>query len=306
MACFVQAAYLLELDRQERIAAEKALAPNWWLPFKYKLSRTLRDRRDGSIFGAILEWERSVTQPIRPSGAPRAVLAIRGTLFNIKNIRMDLTDDLRFAAWESLTGSVRFKIALDAMKSLVKNFGSSDVCIAGHSLGAGFAFQIGKLLAADGIIVEAHLYNPPSISVARSIINIREDVVSMFKGLAAKLPFGTSSRDTSVVDPNTAAAPNNRWIPHLYVNHCDYVCCLYTAGPTNGNKEKNKKVAAPASSTNVVVKLFITYKNNQKFFDAHALKQWWADDFTLKNFADNSPLINRQLKSLYQLPRRLK
>ncbi|GAB2228735.1 hypothetical protein Drorol1_Dr00022860 [Drosera rotundifolia] len=32
MACFVQAVYLLEIDRQENRTEEKALAPKWWLP----------------------------------------------------------------------------------------------------------------------------------------------------------------------------------------------------------------------------------------------------------------------------------
>ncbi|GAB2223485.1 hypothetical protein Droror1_Dr00017626 [Drosera rotundifolia] len=33
---------------------ENALAPEWWLPFKYKLVQTLTDERDGSISGRYL------------------------------------------------------------------------------------------------------------------------------------------------------------------------------------------------------------------------------------------------------------
>lgn len=89
IACFIQAVYLLELDRQEnRSNKENALAPKWWIPFKYKLVQTLIDERDGSIFGAILEWDRSAAMAdlvlIRPSGAPRAVLALRGTLLKAR------------------------------------------------------------------------------------------------------------------------------------------------------------------------------------------------------------------------------
>ncbi|KAI3836202.1 hypothetical protein MKX03_028181, partial [Papaver bracteatum] len=110
MACFIQAVYLLELDRQENRPPESALAPKWWKPFKYKLSQTLTDERDGSIFGAVLEWDRSAALTdfilIRPSGAPKAVLALRGTLLKGPTIRRDIEDDLRFLAWESLKGSV--------------------------------------------------------------------------------------------------------------------------------------------------------------------------------------------------------
>ena len=177
MACFIQAAYLLELDRQENRTAEDALAPKWWLPFKYKLTQTLIDERDGSIFGAVLEWDRSAALSdfilMRPSGAPRAVLALRGTLLKSVTIRRDLTDDFRFLAWESLKGSVRFKVAFDALKSIADKYGSGNVCVVGHSLGAGFALQIGKTLAKEGIHVEAHLFNPPSVSLAMSLKNLR-------------------------------------------------------------------------------------------------------------------------------------
>lgn len=81
IACFIQAVYLLELDRQENRTQENALAPMWWLRFKYKLTQKLIDERDGSIFGAVLEWDRSAAFAdmilIRPSGAPKAVLALR-------------------------------------------------------------------------------------------------------------------------------------------------------------------------------------------------------------------------------------
>ncbi|KAL5162133.1 hypothetical protein HKD37_07G019295 [Glycine soja] len=42
--------------RQENRTQENALAPSWWIPFKYKLTQILIDERDGSIFAAIFEW----------------------------------------------------------------------------------------------------------------------------------------------------------------------------------------------------------------------------------------------------------
>lgn len=146
MACFIQAVYLLELDSQEKRSKENALAPKWWKPFKYKLVEALIDERDGSIFGAVLEWDRAAALQdlvvMKPSGAPRAVLALRGTLLKAPTMRRDIQDDLRFLAWESLKGSVRFSRGLNALTCISDKYGSTNVCIAGHSLGAGFALQV--------------------------------------------------------------------------------------------------------------------------------------------------------------------
>ncbi|KAL5567840.1 hypothetical protein UlMin_024415 [Ulmus minor] len=133
IACFIQAVYLLERDRQENKSEENALAPKWWIPFKYKLPQTLIGEKD-ALANLVL---------IRPSGAPRAVLALGGTLLKSLTIRRDIEDDPFFAS-ESLKGSVRFKVALEALKLVAERYGSSNVCVAGHSLGAGFALQVGK------------------------------------------------------------------------------------------------------------------------------------------------------------------
>lgn len=309
MACFIQAAYLLELDRQENRTAENALAPKWWLPFKYKLTQTLVDERDGSIFGAILEWDRSAALAdfifIRPSGAPKAVLALRGTLLKSVTIRRDLTDDLRFLAWESLKGSVRFKVAFDALKSIADKYGSGNVCVVGHSLGAGFALQIGKALAKEGIYVEAHLFNPPSVSLAMSLRNLGEKAVFGWKRFRSMLPSGSEIQSVSDNQNTAASAALKRWVPHLYVNNSDYVCCYYADPTGNGetNNSGSKENVAPVNNAaSVAAKLFVLSKGNQKFLDAHRLEQWWADDLELQAVINNSKLISRQLKSLYQLP----
>ncbi|KAL5539097.1 hypothetical protein UlMin_044182 [Ulmus minor] len=107
--CLLHTSSVLELDRQEKKSEENALAPKWWISFKYKLPQTLIDEKD---------------------------------------------DDLRLFAWESLKSSVGFKVALEALKLVAERYGSSNVCVAGHSLGAGFALQVGKTLAKEGIYVD--------------------------------------------------------------------------------------------------------------------------------------------------------
>ncbi|XP_061356346.1 GDSL esterase/lipase At4g10955-like [Gastrolobium bilobum] len=323
IACFIQAVYLLELDRQENRTQENALAPNWWIPFKYKLTQTLIDERDGSIFGAILEWDRSAAMAdlvlIRPSGAPRAVLALRGTVLKSPTMRRDIEDDLRFLAWESLKGSVRFKVALNVLKSVSDTYGSSNVCIAGHSLGAGFALQVGKALAKEGIYVETHLFNPPSVSIAMSLRNIGEKAELVWKRLKAMFPSSdgdeaqaSNDGDKSLSNiglkswiPRLPSLKNGgfgvgKWVPHLYVNNSDYICCSYTQ--PDGSEDKgvaDKENVAPTNEQHFAAKLFVVTKEKQKFHEAHGLEQWWSSDAQLQQAIHNSKLISRQLKSLY-------
>lgn len=323
IACFIQAVYLLELDRQENRTEENALAPKWWLPFKYKLAQTLIDERDGSIFGAILEWDRSAAMAdlilMRPSGAPRAVLVLRGTLLKSPTMRRDIEDDLRFLAWESLKGSVRFKVGLEALKSVADRYGSSNVCIAGHSLGAGFALQVGKALAKEGIYVETHLFNPPSVSLAMSLRNIGEKAGFVWKRFKSMLP--TSSETPVSSDegekafgvglknwvPQLSGLKNSgvglgKWVPHLYVNNSDYICCSYTDPDGTEGNNAGKENTGPTYAGQVAAKLFVKSKGGQKFLEAHGLEQWWSDDLELQLAVHNSKLISRQLKSLYSLP----
>ncbi|XP_058095293.1 GDSL esterase/lipase At4g10955-like [Magnolia sinica] len=314
MACFIQAVYLLELDRQEKKTEENGLAPKWWKPFKYKLAQTLVDERDGSIFGAIIEWDRSAALSdfivMRPSGAPRAVLALRGTLLKSPTIRRDLEDDLRFLAWESLKGSVRFNVALEALKSVVDRYGSCNVCISGHSLGAGFALQVGKVLAKQGVFVETHLFNPPSVSLAMSFRNIGERAGFVWKRIKTMFPsYGeaqSNCAEEKTAGEDKVCAEIKKWVPHLYVNNSDYICCYYTdpAGTAEshvsiGDALEKPKMEIPG---HVSAKLFVMSKGPKKFLEAHGLQQWWSDDMELQLAINNSKLINRQLKSLYTLP----
>ncbi|KAF8116959.1 hypothetical protein N665_0013s0018 [Sinapis alba] len=331
MACFIQAAYLLELDRQENRDEQNALAPKWWVPFKYKLTQTLIDERDGSIFGALLEWDRSAAMAdlvvIRPSGAPKAVLALRGTILKSLTMRRDIQDDLRFLAWESLKGSVRFNVALEALESMAKRYGSSNVCVVGHSLGAGFALQVGKALAKDGLFVDAHLFNPPSISLAMSLRNISEKAGVAWKRLMSMIPpkneplipngseveaapgsvsGGFRNWVPSFYGQNQKSSVDLRkWVPHLYVNDSDYICCHYTDqdGVNETGEVNNKQNKSPVVNTipQAAAKLFVMSKGKQKFLEAHGLEQWWSENLELQSAIHSSRLITQQLKSLYSV-----
>ncbi|KAL5987340.1 hypothetical protein ACLOJK_038505 [Asimina triloba] len=247
-----------------------------WKPFKYKLSQTLIDHIDCSIFGAIIEWDRvsafSDFIVMRPRGAPQDVLALRATLLKSPTIRRDLEDDLRFLAWESLKGSVRFNIALEALKSLVDRYGSCNVCIAGHSLGAGFALQVGKALANEGkrkkgVYALQKNWRESWVYVEENQRNIGEKAGFMWKRIRGIFP--SNSEAPSIVAPG---------------------------GPGEESKPKADTVGDVAAA-----KLFVMSKGPQKFLEAHGLEQWWSSDMELQSAINQSRLINQQLKSLYTL-----
>ncbi|GJN11183.1 hypothetical protein PR202_ga29356 [Eleusine coracana subsp. coracana] len=191
MACLIEAVYLLELERQERRDAA-ALAQQWWKPFQYRLARELVDERDGSVFGAIFERDSS-SHPnpalASPSGAPSAVIAFRGTLLRAPTIRRDVEDELRLLALNSLRGSARLSRAVQALRAAVDTFGPENVCICGHSLGAGFARQVVRALAGSSSSsssstqqqqqqqqqrqnhqsLEFHLFNAPYLSLPKGV-----------------------------------------------------------------------------------------------------------------------------------------
>ncbi|TVU38159.1 hypothetical protein EJB05_11513 [Eragrostis curvula] len=195
MACLIEAVYLLELERQERRDAA-AVAQQWWKPFHYRLAHELVDDRDGSVFGAVFERDHlhpnpnplaGAGVPASPSGAPSAVIAFRGTLLRAPTIRRDVEDELRLLAWNSLRGSARLHRAVQALRATVDRFGSENVCICGHSLGAGFARQVVRALAASSsttssprhqhqhqqtqqqAALEFHLFNAPYLSLPKGV-----------------------------------------------------------------------------------------------------------------------------------------
>ncbi|KAL6627085.1 hypothetical protein ACP70R_030811 [Stipagrostis hirtigluma subsp. patula] len=298
------ASYLLELDRQENRSAENALAPNWWKPFKYKLVRPLIDSRDGSIYGALLEWDQIAAFSdfivVKPQGAPRAVLALRGTVLKQLTVMRDLEDDLRFFARESLTSSVRFTGALEVLKSAIDKHGSNNVCVAGHSLGAGFALQVGTTLAKDGIFVECHLFNPPSVSLGMGLRKLQEKANNILKRYISTGSFSSAGETSdrreerqvvSDVGEEKLIKEVKRWVPNLYINSCDYICCFYA--------DRSGVATVTTEKHNVHSKLYVIAKGPKKFLEAHGLQQWWSDDSELHLAVQDSKLMYRHLRSLY-------
>ncbi|GMI69996.1 hypothetical protein like AT5G50890 [Hibiscus trionum] len=93
-----------------------------------------------------------------------------------------------------------------------------------------------------------------------------------------------------------------KWVPRLYVNNTDYICCRYTDPEGVEEKDVEKMNIVPMDA-HVAAKFFVVSKpGKQKFLEAHGLEQWWSDELYLHLALNESKLISRQLKSLYIVP----
>ncbi|KAL5993837.1 hypothetical protein ACLOJK_038194 [Asimina triloba] len=120
--------------------------------------------------------------------------------------------------------------------------------------------------------------------------NIGEKAGFMWKRIRGIFP--SNSEAPSIVAPGGPGEESKvgreiqKWVPHLYVNNSDYICCYYTdpAAPnSSGNSEKPK-----ADTVGDVAAA--------KFLEAHGLEQWWSSDMELQSAINQSRLINQQLK----------
>ncbi|KAH9330445.1 hypothetical protein KI387_002553, partial [Taxus chinensis] len=114
-------------------------AETWWSFFKFKLIHPLHDDVDGSIFGAVYKWSKKAAGvPFRPLGAPKIVVAFRGTVKTSVTLPRDVRLDLHILS-NRLHTTTRFHAAFDAVKVNVHHHGVDNVWIAGHSLSAAIA-----------------------------------------------------------------------------------------------------------------------------------------------------------------------
>ncbi|MCL7045539.1 hypothetical protein MKW94_001701 [Papaver nudicaule] len=213
LASLVKGVYVLENDRQHKRQACQALAPAWWKSFNFQLSRVLTDESDSSIFGAVYKLTPN-SNNFYPIGAPRYVIAFRGTMLNKCNIIQDGKLNLKILT-NKLHNTGRFEKALQAVENMVSEKGACNFWLAGHSLGAAIAMLSGKTMAKEGIFLESYLYNPPFIAAPMESI----------KGKKVKrVIFGARSLETTSEDLFTTLS---LWVPNLFLNPSDPICSGY-------------------------------------------------------------------------------
>ncbi|CAI9094327.1 OLC1v1030050C1 [Oldenlandia corymbosa var. corymbosa] len=313
-ASLVQGVYILERDRQEKRQGDTALAPPWWKFFNFQLCTPLIDEADSSTFGAIYEFINPSPgdHSLVSSDLPRFVIAFRGTLTKGDAFSRDFQLDVHLIR-NDLHRTSRFEIAIQAVRAIVATYGSSssNIWLAGHSLGSGLAMLVGKSMAKTGVLLQSYLFNPPYVSApiekikhekVKHGIRIATSVITAGLAFAMKdkhLKNQSSSEDTF--------AALSEWVPFLFVNPADHLCSEYIGyfehrkhmdGIGAGLIEKlatqhsigglvmsaisKKEVEEPIHlipSASVVVNM----TPSQDFKEAHGIHQWWRSDLLLES-----------------------
>ncbi|XP_074284551.1 GDSL esterase/lipase At4g10955-like [Silene latifolia] len=307
-ASLIQGVYVLERDRQQKRIDHNALAPIWWQFFDFRLIQMLEDHVDSSIVGAIFEYQPINTNQddhIPPeSRPPKYVIAFRGSLFKPDTQLRDGKLGVKLPL-NRLTHDTRYQTSLQAVQDVISRAGAQNVWLAGHSLGAAIALQIGKSAAREGFLIDAYLFNPPypSIPIHKDGFQLASSL--LIAGLSVALK-GTnthknSSTNTEHYDPFTKLCT---WIPNLFVNPYDPICCGYIGYFEHREKMKSwgvggiERIAAKETLVSLVSGAFgrdnealhlipsaVLVKNlhpkKLEFKIAHGIHQWWAPDLNL-------------------------
>ena len=195
--------------------------------------------------------------PETPQPAPRLVIALRGTLLYLPK---DFRDNFRISQ-ERLAESDRVEecqaLIVKVIDYFLTEYGGSvdDICLAGHSLGAGIVLLVGKHLAASGKAIDTHLFAPPLLSINSILEGEFLPEMSKPETLAWKHSsagtrkmmsvshVGEVAQDSGVGDAADAfeEMKGNEvfnkewedfqnlqdWVPHFYLSREDMICLRY-------------------------------------------------------------------------------
>ncbi|KAL6657932.1 hypothetical protein ACP70R_005712 [Stipagrostis hirtigluma subsp. patula] len=327
-ACVVQGTYVLESDRTKGrlLNSGEALAPPWWEKFHLSLVETLecececeRERQcpffgcNGCfIYGAIFQYAPPVGARRHPS-APRYIVAFRGTMLRDPTAARDICLDANILLNRQHKCG-RFRMARGHVEELLGKIanggggGDDDVWLAGHSLGASIALDVGRGLASRrGCYLPAFLFNPPHVSLApaadmlrmaeeaRNHLYIIGDVLK--HALGKTTPLRSHKRRKLALFEQLSA-----WVPELYVHERDIICKGFAdyfeqrqqvqellprvarsaaalswrdmMWRTVFRKEKERPHLLPSA---------VLWKNSSSDGDTHELRQWWQPGLNLSS-----------------------
>lgn len=305
-ACLVQATYILECDRQDNRQGPEALAPAWWEFFNFELIRMLVDDADLSFFGAIFKFKPPVSaQNMSAANIPRFVVAFRGTITRMDSVTRDLTLDLHIIQ-NGLHQTSRSEIATQAVRNVVSATGSSNVWLAGHSLGAALATIAGKDMAKSGMLLDTFLFNPPFFSAPIERIKnkkVKQGIRIAGSVITAGLRLYLSAKQERPFFDDSFAAVSI-WVPCLFVNPNDHICSEYIG--YFQNRENMEEIGAGIierlATQSSLGELFMSALGKEAdpghllpsasltvnlspppdFIVAHGIHQWWQPDLYLE------------------------
>ncbi|KAL6840598.1 hypothetical protein ACP4OV_029462 [Aristida adscensionis] len=249
-ACLVQGTYVMEID-QTRPRVHAALAPPWWESFHYRLLKVLEcececmlcrtsllrvganRHRPWFIYGAILEHAPPAGERRHPS-APRYIAAFRGTMPRHPTLLADMHHNLKILV-NRQHDCCRFRHARREVGELLDYYsavaggGDGGVWLAGHSLGASIALDVGRdMMAGRGLGLPTFLFNPPQVSLAPGMLpaalsRVARGVVYP-ASYVVKAAMGTTvlrSHERGMEELFERLAP---WAPELYAHERDVIC----------------------------------------------------------------------------------
>jgi hypothetical protein len=215
-----------------RVQAE-ALAPAWWESFHFRLMEVLKDdsfkhKGDKFIFGAI--YKNVAPLPRHPS-APQYVIAFRGTMLRHPKAIQDIYLDVKIVI-NCLNGSNRSQRAHAAViATIAKEKAGRESCavwLAGHSLGASLALEVGRnMMEKQGLSLPTFLFNPPQVTSAPAINLLqptavaKTDLYAVSHLLKAGLGLVLSPHRKRMEKLFEKLSP---WAPNLYVHEKDVIC----------------------------------------------------------------------------------
>ncbi|KAF5451031.1 hypothetical protein F2P56_031334 [Juglans regia] len=234
-ASLVQGVYVLENDRHRTLRKKPTYlyAEPWWQSFNFQLHQSLKDN-EGSIFGAVYKYINVKCSASDDSNVPRYVIAFRGTL--ILRLR-DLKLNLKFFVNE-LQESHRSQLAMRCVENFVDSNGSSNVWLAGHSLGSAIALIVGRnMMLKKNCCLEAYLFNPPyaSLHIENLCTSMDEDMKHLVRIVRGIFKIGLAIAVEARINPQMQEQKADTfcllsgWTPHLFVNPGDFICSEYIA-----------------------------------------------------------------------------
>lgn len=236
-ACIVRATYVLDKDRIKNRVGSQALAPAWSENFNLECMKVLEDvarrfQSGKSIFGAI--YKKKQEDALCHPSAPHYIVAFRGTMLGHPTTAIqDIKHDLRILN-NNLMGSKWSQQAHEAVKELLDDINCRNcvVWLAGHSLGASLALEVGRTAVLDqNLKLPTFLFNPPQVS-SEPFINLLQPTGVVKKELYFTRSCVKACLGRLIFRPHRERMEElfqkmSSWEPKLYVHENDLICHGY-------------------------------------------------------------------------------
>lgn len=306
-ACLVKATYIMEEDRPKCRVYDMGLAPPWWQSFHFELRDLLKcgtDNVDEFIYGAVFEYYPPDPARRHPS-APHYVFALRGTMPRHPKSIHDLFNDIKVFL-NDLPCCKRTQKARQMVTNMLIRKGTERyvLWLAGHSLGASLALEVGRAMADQhGTYLQTFLFNPPNVSPmpAFNLLNpsevAKKDVFTASYLVKAALGATVMRNHRSRME--NLFQRLSPWVPELYVNERDIICQGFIDYFEQRHKVEERiggvgRAAMKLSYRDMLFSLIGSekerphllpsarlWKNSSTSFGTHDLKQWWMPDSAL-------------------------